>query len=117
MSIERYNSNGRFHEAVIHNGVIYVSGQVAVPGATVAEQAEGCLENLAKTLEKYGSDKEHILSVSVFLADVADFDEFNSVWDNWFEEGTQPARTCVEAALAIPGTKVEITLVAAVKEV
>lgn len=116
MKLERYNSNGRFHEAVIHNGVIYLSGQVANSGETVAEQAKVCLDNLEKTLEKYGSDKKHIISANVYLADVATFDEFNGVWDNWFEEGTQPVRTCLGATLAAPQYKLEITLIAAVAE-
>lgn len=115
MCIKRYNCNGRFHEAVEYNGTLYLSGQVATKSESVTDQAKECLENLAKTLEKYGSDKEHILSATVYLADVAYFNEFNSVWDNWFEQGTQPIRTCIGAPLAGPQYKLEITLIAAVK--
>ena len=114
MKIERYNSNGRFHEAVIAGETLYLSGKVAT-GETVAEQAAKTLDNLKETLEKYGSDKEHILSATVYLADISTFAEFNSVWDNWFAEGTQPVRTCVEAKLAGPQYLLEITLIAAVK--
>ncbi len=59
---------------------------------------------------------EHVLSATVYLADMRNFKEFNSVWDAWFKEGTQPVRTCVEARLAGPQYGLEITLVAAVKE-
>lgn len=113
MAIQRYNSNGRFHEAVEYNGTLYLSGQVAPSGGSITQQAKECLDNLEKTLEKYGSDKRSILSATVYLADVRDFGEFNKVWDAWFEEGTQPVRTCVEAVLAGPQYAVEITLIAA----
>lgn len=115
MDIQRYNSNGRYHEAVVHNGTVYLSGQVAPDGGTVTEQAKACLENLGRTLAKYGSDKHLILSATVYLADMSSFAEFNAVWDTWFEAGTQPVRTCVGAQLADPRYALEITLVAAVK--
>ena len=115
MNILRYNNNGRFHEAVLHNGTLYLSGQVANEGDTVAEQAQVCLDNLAETLEKYGSSKRSILSATVYLADMNGFAEFNSVWDAWFENGTQPVRTCVGAQLATPKYALEITLIAALE--
>ena len=46
MTIKRYNCNGRYHEAVEHNGVLYLSGQVGENGGTVAQQAKDCLEGL-----------------------------------------------------------------------
>ena len=115
MNIYRYNNHGRFHEAVAHNGTLYLSGQVANGGGTVAEQARECLDNLAKTLETYGSDKSSILSATVYLADMNGFAEFTSVWDTWFENGTQPVRTCVGAQLVAPKYALEITLIATVK--
>lgn len=116
MRIERYNSNGRFHEAVAYRGTLYLSGQVAKGGGTVAEQTRECLDNLEKTLEAYGSDKRSILSATVYLPDMSTFSEFNAVWDSWFEEGTQPVRTCVGAQLAAPKYALEITLIAAIKD-
>lgn len=115
MEITRYNSNCRFHEAVVHNGTLYLSGQVACGGGTVAEQGKACLDNLGRTLEKYGSDKSLILSATVYLADMSGFAEFNAVWDAWFENGTQPVRTCIGAQLAAPRYALEITLIAGVK--
>jgi len=114
MAIERYNFNGRFHEAVIHNGTLYLSGSVAA-GATVTEQATKIFESLDAALTKYGSDKEHVLSGSVYLTDMSTFNEFNAVWNAFFNEGTHPVRTCIGAALANPDYLVEITLVAAIK--
>lgn len=115
MNIERYNSNGRFHEAVIVNGIIYLSGQISYNGGSIAEQTKEILDNIAETLKKYNSDKEHMISATVYLNDVNDFSEFNSVWDVWFEEGTQPARTCIGSACAARCSAMEITVIAAQK--
>lgn len=114
MSIERYNCNGHFHEAVIHNDTIYLSGQVATKSTAFSEQAKEILDNLNTTLEKYGSDKNHIISANVILANIADFAEFNKVWDMWCGEGMQPVRTCYGGILASPKFLLEITLIAAV---
>lgn len=113
MEIQRYNCNGRFHEAVEFNNVLFLSGQVAPSGGTVTNQAMECLGNIEKTLEKYNSDKNHILSATVYLADMSYFSEFNTVWDQWFEQGKQPTRTCVGAPLAGSQYALEITVIAA----
>ena len=115
MEIKRYNSTGRLHEAVIYNGTLYLAGKVSRNGGSVAEQAKDCLRILEETLEKYGSDKRHILAATVWLYDMATAPEFNAVWDAWVEEGTQPTRTCVGVTLPA-GIALEITLIAAVKE-
>jgi enamine deaminase RidA (YjgF/YER057c/UK114 family) len=112
--IERFNSNGLFHEAVRYGDMLYLSGQVGA-GATVAEQTRNIFEKLEKILEKYGSDKEHVISATVYLADMATFGEFNGEWKNFFTEGIQPVRTALGAPLARPDFLVEITLIAAVK--
>ena len=109
MSIIRKNGNGRYSEAVIHNGVIYIAGQVGDPSGSVAEQT-------ADILAENGSDKEHILQASVYMADVSHVAEMNAVWDKWVVPGKEPARVCCQAPLVSPAYKVEITLVAAVRE-
>ena len=63
-----------------------------------------------------GSDKQHVLQALVWLADMADFQEMNAVWDTFFEEGFAPARACGEAKLARPELKVELIVTAALKE-
>lgn len=116
MEIKRYNRHrsGLFHEAVVYNGTLYLAGK-AVPGAsTVTEQAKATLAELETALEKYGSDKRHLISAMVYLADMSTFNEFNAVWTAWLEDGTQPVRACVEAKLAGPEYKVEVCVVAAV---
>lgn len=116
MSIIRKNGNGRYSEAVIHNGVIYIAGQVGDPSGSVAEQTADILATLDAILAENGSDKEHILQASVYMADVSHVAEMNAVWDKWVVPGKEPARVCCQAPLVSPAYKVEITLVAAVKE-
>lgn len=114
--IERKNGNGRYSEAVIHNGIIYVAGQVGDPAGDVAQQTRDILAALDEILAENGSDKEHILQASVYMADVSHVAEMNAVWDKWVVPGKEPARVCCQAPLVSPVYKVEITVVAAVKE-
>ena len=111
-NIERIEIGPRMSHAVIHNGVVYVSGVVSA-GASVRQQTRNVLEGIDATLERAGTDKSKILSATVWLADIRKFDEMNRVWDAWVSPGNAPARACVEAKLAIPGYEVEIAVIAA----
>lgn len=116
MTIQRIKTGRRMSQAVIHNGVIYTAGQVAAdaPGESVARQTENILERLEALLAEAGSDKTKILSATIWIADMADFEEMNGVWDAWVSEGDAPARACVESKLAAPEYAVEIGVIAAV---
>ncbi len=111
-SIERLEVGPRMSQAVIHNGVVYVAGQVAA-GASVTEQTETILKQIDGLLQAAGSDKSKLLSATVWLADLRKFDEMNKVWDKWVSPGNTPARACVEAKLAKPEFVVEIAVIAA----
>lgn len=110
--IERIDTGTRMSKIVKHNGVAYLCGQVG-EGATVADQTRDCLTRVDALLEKAGSSREQMLQVIVWLADMADFAEMNSVWDAWVPEGFAPARACGEAKLAREELKVEIIVTAA----
>lgn len=114
MEIKRYENNGRMSRAVVHNGTVYLCGQVHGEG-DVKEQTAAILEKIEDLLNKYGSDKNHILSVTIYLRDMKDFADMNSVWDAWVESGHEPARACVEARLARECLLVEMSVTAAVK--
>ena len=87
-------------------------------GPGVKEQTAGVLKNLEETLEKYGSDKEHILFAQVFLKDVIrDFDAMNEVWESWVVPGSEPARATVQAKMAKEEAMVEIIMTAVRKDV
>tara|TARA_R110000787_G_scaffold16622_68_gene51940 strand:+ start:19807 stop:20157 length:351 start_codon:yes stop_codon:yes gene_type:complete len=115
MTIERKQTAARMSQIVIHGDTVYLAGQVAknAPGATVKEQTEDILANVEKLLAEAGTDKTKLLSANIWLSNIQDFAEMNSVWDAWVPEGHAPCRACVEARLASPKFTVEMMIVAA----
>jgi enamine deaminase RidA (YjgF/YER057c/UK114 family) len=115
MSIQRINPGKRMSEAVVHNGTVYLAGQVADdPKTDVATQTRQVLASIDRILAQAGSDKTKILQAQIFLANIGDFAAMNSVWDTWVPQGHTPARATIEAALATPEYLVEIKVIAAV---
>lgn len=113
--ITRNHTNQRMSQSVIHNGLVYLAGQVGTADASVAQQTKDCLNNIDNLLAEAGSDKTRILSAQIWMADMADFAEMNAVWDAWVAPGHAPARATGESKLATPAYKVEIIVVAAQK--
>ncbi|MFI0396115.1 RidA family protein [Paracoccus jiaweipingae] len=111
--ITRLDPGPRMSQAVIHNGLIWLAGQVAKPGDSVTEQTRAVLDQIDALLAQAGSDKTRILSATIWMADMADFAEMNAVWDAWVPQGATPARATGEAKLATPAYKVEIIVTAA----
>ena len=110
--IERIESGARSSKIVKHNGVVYLTGQVA-EGDTIQEQVQTCLDNIDALLTKAGSSREQMLRVTVWLADMDDFAGLNEVWNAWVPTGHAPARACVNAKLARDVLKVEFMVDAA----
>ena len=116
MSITRTDSTPRMSRIVEHNNTIYLCGQTAKDANTdIKEQTVTTIEKVEEFLEKAGSDKKHILSVTIYVRDMKDFAAMNEVWDAWVEDGYQPARACVEARIARPELLVEMSVIAAKK--
>ena len=96
---------------------VFVSGQVAfdpltgeIVGSSTAEQTEQALKNLSEVLKAAGSSLEHVVKTTVFLSDLNDFKEMNSVYGKFFQNNP-PARSTVQAGLVL-GLKVEIEAIA-----
>ena len=111
--ITRIQPDSRMSQAVIHGQTIYLAGQVGEPGEDVAAQTRTALAEVEAILAECGSDKTKILSAQVWLADIADFEAMNAVWDAWVDPVNPPARATCEAKLAAPGYRVEVVVVAA----
>ena len=112
-------TGGPYSQAVIHNGLIYISGQGAVDPetnqlkiGTVEQEAAMGLENIRIILEEAGSCLDNVLSITVYLSDLDEYDRFNTAYKRYFPKDP-PARTCIQAARLPFGTRVEITAVAA----
>lgn len=113
MSITRYGTGPRMSEAVSYNGILWVAGQVGKAGEDVTAQTRTCLAEVDRILAAAGADKTRILSVQIWLADIADFPKMNAVWDTWVPAGHTPARATGEAKLATPDYLVEVIVTAA----
>ncbi|WP_010138904.1 RidA family protein [Oceanicola sp. S124] len=113
MTITRIEPGPRMSQAVVHNNTVYLAGQVG-HGDSVAAQSRDALAQVDRLLAEVGSSKSKILTATVWLADMADFAEMNSVWDAWVDPANPPARASGEAKLATPDYLVEFLIIAAV---
>lgn len=114
MAIQRHNTGKRLSEIVVHNGTIYLAGEV--PDDTskdITGQTEEVLHKIDKLLAQVGSDKSKLLSAQIFLPDMKDFAGMNVAWEKWVLPGQTPARATIEAKLANAAYKVEIMCIAA----
>lgn len=112
--IQRIQPGKRYSEAVIANGLVFLSGMV--PDNTDADataQTANVLAQIDSLLQDLGLNKSHIVDAIIYLADMADYNAMNTAWDLWVAEGQAPARATVEARLANPEWKVEIKVTAA----
>lgn len=113
MTIKRFETGPRMSQAVLHNGTVYLAGQVA-KGASVKEQTGAILKQIDALLSAAGTDKSKLLSANIWLTDISKFNEMNAVWEAWVSKGNTPARATVEAKLASADYLVEIACICAV---
>ena len=114
MSIERIDPGRRFSQAVAYGDTVYLAGHTSSNRAAgVYEQTREILAAIDGHLAAVGSDRSKLLSASIWLQDIATFDEMNRAWDEWVDPSNLPARATVEARLASPDFKVEIAVIAA----
>lgn len=111
-------TGGPYSQAIIHNGIIYVSGMGAVDPetnelklGTVEEEAKMAMMNLRIILEEAGSSLDKLLSVTVYLKDMQEYTRFNEIYKEFFTKDL-PARTCIQAGDLPFGTRVEVTATA-----
>ena len=113
--VQRIDVGARMSEAAIHNGTIYLAGQIAeVPGQDIEGQTRQVLAAVDALLARAGTDKSKILMAQIFLTDLSDFAGMNRVWDAWVVPGDTPPRATVQANLANPDWKIELVVTAAV---
>lgn len=116
MSIQRIETGPRMSQAVVHQKTIYLAGQVANAdaGPSIFTQTQQVLASIDRLLAAAGSDKNHILSATIWLTDMDTFADMNHAWEAWVVPGATPARaTVLSARLAGPEYGVEIGVIAA----
>lgn len=112
--LQRFDTGKRLSEMTLHNGVCYLAGQVAGDASQgMAGQARQVLAGIDALLARAGSSKSRLLSCQIFINDLAEFAQFNEVWEAWLPAGCAPARATVKAQLARPEWKVEVVAIAA----
>lgn len=111
--IRRTDISERMSKIVIHNNTVYLCGQVGGVEGDITVQTLECLRRVDALLMTAGSSKRNILQAIIWVADMADFESMNTVWDAWVPKGEAPARACGEAKLARSELKVEIIVTAA----
>ena len=113
-TIQRYHVGPRLSEIVVHNNTVYLAGQIAeVLDKNAHDQTVEVLAAIDRLLAEVGSDKTRILSVTIYLTDMNDYDAMNEAWSAWAPHGHAPARATVEARLASDKYKVEMSVIAA----
>ena len=113
--LQRFDVGPRLSEMAIHNGTIWLAGQVPDDASQdIRGQTAQVLAMIDRLLERAGSDRTRLLMVQIYLADLADFDGMNAVWDAWVPAGHTPPRATVQAKLARPDGRIEIVATAAV---
>ena len=90
MSVERHEVGARMSQAVVHNGTVYLAGQVAqnAAGASITEQVRDILQTTDRLLAACGTDKSKLLSATIWLNSMNDFDEMNTVWGQLGDAGS-----------------------------
>ena len=117
---EMQKPKAHYSPAIVHNGLLYVSGQLPLDANGVAqlgsieEQTRLCMKNLETILKAGGSDLHHILKVNVFIADIANWARFNEIYASIMGDH-RPARIVVPCGLLNRGCEIEIDCIATVK--
>ncbi|SEJ73843.1 2-iminobutanoate/2-iminopropanoate deaminase [Cyclobacterium xiamenense] len=112
---------GAYSDAILTGGMLYVSGQASVDFetstfklGTIEEETRQTLDNIKAIVEAAGGSMDRIVKCTVHLADIRDFDRYNTVYASYFN-AIKPARITVQSVLA-EGLKVEIDCIASIPE-
>lgn len=112
---------GPYSQAMQVGNMVYTSGQIPldpatgeIVGASIAEQAERVMQNLAAVLAAAGASFESAVKTTCFLADMADFAAFNEVYGRYFT--SNPARSCVAVKTLPKNVLVEVEVIAVTAE-
>lgn len=111
---------GPYSQGIIANGMLFASGQIpiipetgAIAEGDITVQAKQVMLNVGEILKAAGTDYEHVVKTTCFLAEMADFAAFNSVYEQYFTG--KPARSCVAVKQLPKDVLCEVEVVALVK--
>ncbi|PHI19173.1 reactive intermediate/imine deaminase [Lewinellaceae bacterium SD302] len=112
---------GPYNQSVLHNGVLYMSGQIAIDPPTgelvldnIEAETHQVMKNIKSVLTEAGLTFEDIIKCSIFVSDMGNYARINAVYAEYFDEATAPARELVEVANLPKFVNIEISVIAAV---
>jgi 2-iminobutanoate/2-iminopropanoate deaminase len=95
-----------------YKGLVFVAGQIGNADAGFSEEVHQALNKVSTTLKQAGTSMKKVLNVTVYLRNIQQIDEFNSIYRTYFQD-PYPARTCVAVSDLVKKANVEISVVAA----
>lgn len=109
---------GPYSQAIVANGFVFCSGQIPLDPdsgelvtGSIADQTNRCMDNLKAVLEEAGSALEQIVKVTVYLADISDYGDFNAAYEAFV--GDRPPARAAFAVKDLPkGARIEIECIA-----
>jgi len=111
---------GPYSQAIIYNGMIYLSGQGPIDPqtnqvvhGTIEQETELSIENIRIILEEAGSSLSKVLHITAYLLNMREYGRFNDVYRRYFPKAP-PARTCIQAAKLPFDIRVEINAIACI---
>jgi 2-iminobutanoate/2-iminopropanoate deaminase len=112
---------GPYNQAVIANGILYVSGQIAIDPATgeletggIKSETERVMQNIAGVLAEANTTFDNVIKCTIFMTDMGNYAAINEVYSRYFNDETAPAREAVEVSNLPKYVKVEISCMATV---
>lgn len=112
---------GPYSQGIIVNGLLFSSGQIPIIPSTgeiaegdISVQAKQAIENVGEVLKEAGTDYEHVVKTTCFLADMADFAAFNNVYEQYFTG--KPARSCVAVKQLPKNVLCEVEVIASLEK-
>ena len=110
---------GPYNQAVLNGKLLYTSGQIAINpknGVLVLDnikaETKQVMENLKAVLEAADMNFENVIKTTIFIMNMGDFAKINSVYGNYFNEATAPARETVQVATLPKNVNIEISMIA-----
>ena len=106
---------GPYSQAIEHNGLIFVSGQLPIKDGQlktdIEEATHACLQNIEYILEEAGTSMQNVLKVEIFIKNMSDFAKVNEIYSHYFT-APYPARACVEVSSLAKNAPIEIQCIA-----
>ncbi|EAP86578.1 RidA family protein [Croceibacter atlanticus] len=110
---------GPYNQAVLNNGMLYTSGQIALDPKTgqlhledISSETKLVMENLKAVLEAAEMSFANVIKSTIFISDMDNFGKINDVYGSYFDDATAPARETVQVARLPKDVNVEISVIA-----